>query len=331
MGQLFSGGSECIEATIRLSKAFTGKKEFISFYNGFHGKTLASMGLSEVRHPSEAPRAPSFSRTPYGHCYHCAFKMEYPDCDLFCADFVKEVLQHQTTGDVAGIVLEPIQGWAGTIVPPDDWMSRLRKLCDDLGILLIADEILTCCGRTGKMWCVENYNVIPDIITMGKGFGSGYPVTAFMTTEEIMEKCPPHAFSTSYGSNPVACAAALASLKVIEKERLVENAARVGKFMIKRLKEIQEEHEIVGEVRGKGLLLGMELVKSRKSREPFREAGYLAYRKSFEKGLAWVPAHQNLRIAPALIIDEELADKGLRIIDEALKETEKELKGKYGD
>lgn len=336
MGQLFSGGAECIEAALRLAKAATGKKEFISFYNGFHGKTLAAMSLSEIRHPAEAPRAANYYRTPYGHCYHCSFKKEYPECDIYCVDFIKEVIAHQTTGNVAGIMLEPIQGWAGSIVPPDKFLPRLRELCDEMGMLLIADEILCGSGRTGppdgSLWCSKgHYNVTPDILIMGKGIANGYPVTAFMTTEEIMEKAPPHAFSTSYGSNPVACAAVLASLEVIEEERLVKNASKVGKFILKRLKEIQEEHETVGEVRGKGLLLGMELVKNRRSKEPFQEAGHLVYRKAFEKGLAWVPAHQNLRMAPPLIMNEELADKGLRIIEQALTETEKELKGKYGD
>jgi len=250
--------------------------------------------------------------------------MTYPECGLYCVDYLNDVIRHQTTGNVAGVVLEPILGWGGSVVPPKEYLQRLRKLCSEQGILLIADEILTGCGRTGKMWCVEHSNVVPDIMTVGKHLGSGYPITAVVSSERIMRDTQASA-STSFGGNPVACAAALASLQVIQEERLVDNAAKVGDAMLKRLHEIKQDHKIVGDVRGRGLLLGIELVKNPLTKEPYREAGHMVYQKAFEKGLAWVPAHHVLRIAPPMTITSELAQKGLDIIEEAIREVERSL------
>jgi len=320
MAQLYCGGSECVEAAIRLAKIFKKKFEFIGFHGSFHGKTMGAMSLADVV-PQLGPRMPGYYRVPYGYCYRCSFKMEYPGCGLYCVEYIREVLRHQTTGNIAGIVLEPILGWGGSVVPPKEYLQRLRRLCDEEGILLIIDEILTGCGRTGKMWCVEHSDVVPDIMTVGKHLGSGYPITAVLSSERIMRDAQSSA-STSFGGNPVACASALASLQVIQEEKLVENAAKVGEEMMGRLKEIKDEHPIVGDVRGKGLLLGIELVKDRLTKEPNREAGHKVYQKAFGKGLAWVPAHHILRIAPPMIITSELAQKGLDIIEEAIREVE---------
>ena len=241
-------------------------------------------------------------------------------------NFYEEYLDKGTCHQVAAFVLEPIQGWAGSIVPPDDYFPKLRKLCDRRGILLMADEVLTCMARTGRMFCMEHWNTVPDLMSLGKGFGNGFPVTAVLVREKYKESVEKISASTSYGGNPMACAAALASLEVIEQEGLVAHSARLGDLFMKRMRRMMREHKIIGDVRGKGCLLGIELVKDRKTKEPFNEAGKLVYQKAFRKGLAWIPAGHILRMSPPIIMDEAAAAKGMDIIDEAIGETEMELR-----
>jgi 4-aminobutyrate aminotransferase-like enzyme len=239
--------------------------------------------------------------------------------------FYDEFLKEATVGQVAAIVLEPIQGWAGSIFPPEDFFPKLRKWCDARQILFIDDEVLCCMGRTGKFLCVEHWDVVPDVVTLGKGFGNGFPVTAVVCREQFKESFEQISASTSYGGNPMACAAALASIEVIVEEKLLENAARLEKFFTKRLDKMKAAHPIVGDVRCKGCLMGVELVKDRITKEPFDEAGKLVYQKAFRKGLAWIPAGHILRMSPPIIMDEEIAGKAMDIIDEAIGETETEL------
>ena len=238
----------------------------------------------------------------------------------------RRVIEEETTGRVAAVVLEPIQGWAGSVFPPDEFLPRLRALCDEMDILLFADEILTGMGRTGKWFAVEHYGVVPDVMTIGKGLGNGYPVTAMVVREEYKDVLERISASSSYGGNPVACAAALATIEVIEEEGLLENARRIEKVVMKRLGEMKERYEIVGDVRGKGALFGIELVKDEETKEPFEEAGRFVYRRAFEKGLAWIPAGHILRLSPPLIMPEEIALKGLDILEEAIDEAQREVR-----
>jgi len=251
--------------------------------------------------------------------------MKYPECRHYCVDYIETVMKEETSGQVAGIVLEPIQGWAGSIIPPDGWIQKIRQLCDRHKILLMADEVLTCMGRTGKMFAMEHWDTVPDVVTLGKSFGNGFPVTAMVLSEKYKDVLGKISASTSYGGNPMACAAALASIEIIEEEKLLEHATELGNYILGLLEKIKEQHPIVGDVRGKGCLLGIELVKDRKTREPFEEAGKLVYKKAFAKGLAWVPAGHNLRLSPPIIMSKEMAAKGIGIIEEAIGEVEKEL------
>ena len=210
-------------------------------------------------------------------------------------------------------------------MPPDDFFGKLREFCDQRNILFIADEVLTGMGRTGKCLAMEHWDTLPDIVTIGKGFGNGFPVTATVVRQPHKSSVEKISASTSYGGNPLACGAALACIEVIEEEGLLENAARLEKFFEKRLEQMKAEHKIIGDVRVKGCLLGVELVKDRQSKEPFDQAGQLVYQKAFRKGLAWIPAGHILRMSPPIIMDEETAGKAMDLIDEAIGETEQEL------
>ena len=322
--QFYDSGTTAVEAGLRIMRAATGKSEFISFWNAFHGKTLgaASLGHMDV---SQGLRAPGFIRAPGPYPYRCIWGDDCDDCGIRCVENLRDVITQQTTGRVAGIVVEPIQGWAGSIIPTDRFMPALRELCDELGILLMADEVLVGMGRTGKMFCVEHWNVVPDLLTTGKGFGNGFPVTAVLISDKIKDAVERISASTSYGGNPMACAAALASIEVIIEEDLCARAEHLGNIMLTRMEEMKSAHPIIGDVRGRGCILGIELVKDRGTKEPFSEAGTMVYRKAFEKGLAWIPAGHILRMSPPLIMEPELALKGLDIIEEAIDETERSL------
>jgi 4-aminobutyrate aminotransferase-like enzyme len=226
---------------------------------------------------------------------------------------------------VSAFVLEPIQGWGGSVMPPDDFFPKLRTFCDERGILLMADEVLTCMGRTGQWLCMDHWDVVPDVVTLGKGFGNGFPVTACVAREGIKENFDKISASSSYGGNPMACAAALASIEVIDEEKLLENARHLGEVALKRLQKMMNEHKIIGDVRAKGCLMGVELVKDRETKAPFDEAGKRVYIKAFQKGLAWIPAGHILRMSPPIIMNEEELLKGLDMIDEAIGETAEEL------
>jgi len=322
--QFYDSGTTAVEAGLRVMRVATGNYEFISFHRDFHGKTMGAVGLGRLD-ASQGPRAPSYFLVPRGYCYRCAFRQQYPACDLTCVDYIRTVIKEETAGRVAGIVLEPIQGWAGSIVPPDGWIQKIRALCDEYGVLLMADEVLTCMARTGKMFAMEHWDTVPDVMTLGKGFGNGFPVTATLVAEQYKDVVEKISASTSYGGNPLACAAALASIEVIEEENLCERAAHLGEILMKRMKEIEAQYAIIGEVRGKGCLLGIELVKDKATREPSEEAGRLVYQKAFRKGLAWIPAWHILRMSPPMIMEDDLALKGLAIIEESIYEAQKEL------
>jgi 4-aminobutyrate aminotransferase-like enzyme len=212
-------------------------------------------------------------------------------------------------------------------MPPDDFFPKLRRFCDQRKILLMADEVLTSWGRTGKWLCLEHWNVVPDVVSIGKGFGNGFPVTCVAVREAYRESFEKISASSSYGGNPMACAAALASTEVIEEENLLEWASHLGNVALKRMERMKAEHAIVGDVRAKGCLMGIELVKDRTQKTPFDKAGELVYQKAFRKGLAWIPAGHILRMSPPIVMDEAALLKGLDIIDESIGETQKELLG----
>jgi len=321
--QLYDNGTTAVEAALRVCRATTGKHEFLSCYGDFHGKSGHSVSLARMTPVNGSSRAQGFYMVPRPNTYRPLFKKADGtiDTDAYLA-FYDEFIDEATTGQIAGFVLEPIQGWAGSIFPPDDFFPKLRKWCDQRGILLVADEVLTGMGRTGKLLAIEHWNTLPDVVTLGKGFGNGFPVTAMIVREPYAASVDSISASTSYGGNPMACAAALASIEAIEEEGLLENALRLGKYFSERLAQMMADHPIVGDVRCRGCLLGVELVKDRNSKEPFVEAGEVIYKAAFRNGLAWIPAGHILRMSPPIVMDLDAAAKGMEIIDEAIGDAE---------
>jgi 4-aminobutyrate aminotransferase/4-aminobutyrate aminotransferase/(S)-3-amino-2-methylpropionate transaminase len=327
--QLYSDGATAVESGIRAMRAITGKHEFLSCFRDFHGKSMAAVSCAQMVRGdvlSYGPtRAPGFYMVPRPNPYRPTFTKSDGsiDTDAYIA-FYDEFIREGTVGNVAGFVLEPVQGWGGSIYPPADFFPKLRAYCDQKGYLLLDDEVLAGMGRTGEWLALDNYDVVPDVVTFGKSFGNGFPVTAMVVKGEYAEALDKISASSSYGGNPMACAAALASIEVIEEEDVLENVRSVGQFFARRMEEMKERHPIIGDVKGKGFLLGIELVKDRESKEPFDEAGKLVYQKAFRKGLAWIPAGHILRMSPPLIMDEKHAAMGLEMIEEAIGEVEAE-------
>jgi 4-aminobutyrate aminotransferase-like enzyme len=326
--QLYDSGTTAVEAGIRVCRAATDKFETVSAFYDYHGKTYGAVSLGHIRSfVYGATRAPGTHMVPRPDVYRPFWSRPDGSIDTDAyIDFYREYLDKGTVHSVAAFVLEPIQGWGGSVMPPDDFFPKLRALCDETGTLLMADEVLTGMGRCGKWLCMEHWDVVPDVVSIGKGFGNGFPVTAVAVREPYKESFEKISASSSYGGNPMACAAALASIEAMEEENLLARALHLEEVAMKRMRQMKEEHPIIGDVRGKGCLFGIELVKDRGTKEPFNQAGEWVYKKAFAKGLAWIPAGHILRMSPPIIMEDEVLLKGLDIIDEAIGETERELR-----
>ncbi len=326
--QMYSSGAEAVEAAFRLAKSATKKFEFVGFWGGFHGKTGGVLGLlGDDFKKQMGPFMPGLYSAPYANCYRCPLKLRYPDCGIACADFLRQVIQCQTQGEIAAIIVEPIQGTAGNVIPPPGFLSAVQAIAKECGALLIADEMLTGFGRTGSMWGCDHEPIVPDVMTVGKGMGGGFPVSGVISTQELMASKPfgnPSGSSSSYGGNPLAATAGLATLEVIVKDRLVANAKHVGAVMLKRLEEMKEKYPFVGDVRGRGLLLGIELVKDRQTKEPLsKPITQRLFQACLRRGLLAMCYSYNIRINPPLLVTEAQALEGLAILDEAFAELEK--------
>jgi 4-aminobutyrate aminotransferase / (S)-3-amino-2-methylpropionate transaminase / 5-aminovalerate transaminase len=288
--QFYSGGSEGVQSAIRLAKAVTGKYEVVGFWGRFHGKTGGVPGLlgSGFKH-GLGLLMPGLYLTPYPDCYRCPFKMTHPDCKLHCLDFAREMIKTETTGEVAAILVEPIQGTAGNVAPPPGAMRRIQELARECGALLIADEMITGFGRTGRWFGVDHDGVVPDIMTVGKGIAGGFPLSGLIAGERIANTPPwslPSGSSSSYGGNLMGAAAARVTIEIMKDERLVENSAEVGRMMLERLQTMERDSSIIGFVDGKGLLIRVELVKDKQSRErPDRTVCERIFLKAMRKSL----------------------------------------------
>jgi 4-aminobutyrate aminotransferase-like enzyme len=324
--QLYDSGTTAVEAGLRTCRAATGKHEFISCFKDFHGKSGHAVSLARMNPLYGSARAAGFYMVPRPDAYRPWWTRADGTLDTErYLEYYDQFILEGTTGQIAAFVLEPIQGWGGSIMPPDDFFPKLRAFCDERDILLYADEVLTGMGRTGKYLCMEHWDTVPDIVTLGKGLGNGFPVTAMVVREPYAEAVDRISASTSYGGNPMACAAALASIEVIQEEGLLEHAAELEALFEARMADWTEKYAIVGDTRVKGCLLGVELVKDKTTKEPFDQAGTLVYQTAFKKGLAWIPAGHILRMSPPLIMPEDVAQKGMDIIESSIAEVQSAL------
>ena len=327
--QLFSGGAEAMEAAFRLAKSATRRFEFIGFWGGFHGKTGGVLGLLGDNFKQHlGPFMPGLYVSPYANCYRCPLNLKYPDCGIACAEHLRDVIRYQTQGEIAAIVVEPMQGTAGNVIPPEGFLRAVQAIAKEHDALIIFDEMLTGFGRTGKMWGCDHDGVVPDVMTIGKGMGSGFPVSGLISTDELTRAKPfanPSGSSSSYGGNPLGAAAGLASLEIILKEDLVANAERVGAIMLARLEALKEKYRFVGDVRGKGLMLGVELVKDRATKELLSpEVTRALFHECLRRGLVAMCYSPVIRINPPLVVTEQTALDGLAILDEAMAAVAKE-------
>jgi len=324
-----NSGAESVEAAIKLAKWHTRKQRFIGFMSAFHGRTIGALSFTASKPTQQRyffPLMPGVTHVPYPYCYRCPFKLTYPDCHYWCIDFIDEfVLQkYVPPEEVAAILLEPIQGEGGYVVPPQGYFQRLKKLADKYDILLIDDEVQAGMGRTGKWFAIEHWDVEPDILCSAKALASGLPLGATIAKARIMDWVGGSHAST-FGGNPLSCVAANAVINVIREERLLENAMLQGKYIMKQLEELEEQSEIVGDVRGKGLMIGMEIVENKETKKPAPKMAKEIMIRSWKRGVAVITCGAStIRIAPPLNVTRELVDAAIKIIKDVAKEVEKE-------
>lgn len=332
-GRVFLGnsGTEAVEAAIKLARHHTGRQQFIAFYGAFHGRTIGALAFTAsktVYRSGFTPLMNGVSHAPYPNPYRPILRLDGLDYGEAVVEYIEDVLLRHVVPpeDCAGILVEPIQGEGGYVVPPDSFFPRLRELCDRHGILLIADEVQSGVGRTGKMWAIEHWGVEPDIVTSAKGLASGVPIGATIAKREIMD-WPTGAHGNTFGGNPIACAAGLATLDLVQDE-LMENASREGEYILDALAEIAARHRTIGDVRGKGLMIGVEFVRDKDTRERAPELRDRISRIAFQKGLLTMGCGpSSIRIAPPLTIDRPTADQALHLLEEAISEAESEHDG----
>ncbi|MSO61043.1 MAG: acetyl ornithine aminotransferase family protein [Acidobacteria bacterium] len=317
-----NSGTEAIEAAIKLARYSTKRYGMIAFLGSFHGRTVGSLALTSskaIQRKGFGPMQAGTFHAPYATCYRCPVGLKPETCHAECLDFLEhQVLVHLISPDeVAGVVVEPIQGEGGYVVPAPQFHERLRALTSKHGILLIADEVQSGMGRTGKMFGIQHFGVEPDMIAVAKGVASGMPLGVTTARAEVMD-WPPGSHASTFGGNPVSCAAALATITLL-KDSLIKNAAEVGAFMMDRLKELQQKHAIIGDVRGRGLMIGVELVKDRVTKERAIAERDRVVDACFARGLLVLGAGQNaIRISPPLVLTKAQAATAVEIIDQAL-------------
>ncbi len=325
---LGNSGAEAVEAALKLARHHTGRARELAFFGAFHGRTMGAVSLTAskpVYRGGFGPLVPGITHVPYAYCYRCTYNLTYPACNLACVSYIEDMLFARSIppDEVAAIFVEPVQGEGGYIVPPPGWLSRLRALCDKYDILLVDDEVQSGMGRTGKMFAIEHWGVEPDIVCSAKALASGMPLSAMIARDEVMD-WPAGAHGSTFGGNPVSCAAALATLDVIEGEGLMANASRVGERLLGNLRELAEESRLIGDVRGLGLMIGVELVRDKETKEMAKEETDRVARECFERGLLVLPCGPNsIRFSPPLIITEAQADAAFEIFAEALLAVER--------
>jgi 4-aminobutyrate aminotransferase/(S)-3-amino-2-methylpropionate transaminase len=320
-----NSGAEAAENSIKIARYATQKQAIIAFDNGYHGRTYMAMTLTSKVKPYKfgfGPFCPEVYRMPFAYCYRCSFGLQYPSCGVYCADYLEEFfIGHVSAETVAAVIAEPIQGEGGFITPPPEYFKKLKGICEKHGILFIMDEIQTGMGRTGKLFASEHYDVAPDIILTGKSLAGGLPLAGVTGRAEIMEKPHVGGLGGTYGGNPVACRAALAVLELLTADFL-EKARVLGAKARERFLELQKDFEIIGDVRGLGPMLGMELVKDQKKKTPAPDEAKAVVKHCYENGLIAISCgnfSNVIRTLMPLVITDEQMDRGFSILRKALK------------
>jgi 4-aminobutyrate aminotransferase len=318
-------GSDANDGAMKLARAATGRPKILSFLGSYHGTTYGAITLSGVGLNMKrrlGPLVPDVYHVPYADCYRCYFGLEYPSCNMRCVEYIKTIFEMLIPPDeTAAFILEPIQGDAGVVIPPREFWPKIKRLCEEHGILFMDEEVQTGFARTGKMFAIEHWGIEPDAVISAKPIASGLPMGVIVSRSELMERwnVPAHLFTTQ--ANPVVCAAAVATIGVIERDNLVDRACRMGKFAMKRFGEMKDRFDLVGDVRGRGLLIGIDLVKDRETKEPARKEAMKVAWRAWEKGLVMISfgRHGNvLRISPPLTIGEDELETALGIVEESI-------------
>ncbi len=316
-----NSGTESVEGALKLARYVTGRPRFIGFLGSFHGRTMGSLAFTASKATQQRgffPTLAGVTHVPYPNNYRPLLAGQ--DQGQAVLDYIENVLfaGNIPAEEVAAIMVEPIQGEGGYLVPPDGFLPGLRELCDRHGILLIADEVQTGVGRTGKMFAVEHWNVQPDIMTLAKGLGSGMPIGLVVARKSLMERWQPGAHGNTYGGNPLCCAAALKTIELVEKEYCA-NAARLGQYLLDKMEQLAQRYPVIGQVRGKGLMIGAEIVKDPATREPAPGMTADIIREAFYNGLLMLPCGvSSIRFMPPLMLPQQLADEGLDILERSI-------------
>lgn len=319
-----NSGAEGIETAMRMAKAYTGKKEIISLTHSFHGRTTGTLSITgnKARKTQGGPYLSGVAFAPAPYVYRNPFGTDDPETVAKrCAEMVEWAITYQSSGDVAAFIMEPVMGEGGILVPPASYLPRVKEILDRHGILYIADEVQSGFGRTGALFATEHFGVEPDIMVMAKGIADGFPLSATIARPEIADALKPGEHLSTFGGNPVSCAAALANIDVMDEERLPAEAARKGNHVMNRLREMQERHALIGDIRGLGLMIGAELVTDRETKEPTAAHAADIRRICRENGVLIGVGGQFgnvLRIQPPLIIGDDALDRAIDVIDEAV-------------
>jgi 4-aminobutyrate aminotransferase / (S)-3-amino-2-methylpropionate transaminase / 5-aminovalerate transaminase len=320
-----NSGAEGIETAMRLAKAYTGKHEFITLTHSFHGRTAGTLSITgnKARKTRGGPYLPGVAFAPAPYVYRNPFGVTDPEeVSERCAAMVEWAIDYQSSGDVAAFIAEPIMGEGGILVPPASYFRRVKEILDRYGILFIADEVQSGIGRTGKMFGIDHYGVEPDIMVLAKGIADGFPLSATIAPAEIANSLRPGEHLSTFGGNPVSCAAALANLEVVESERLPEESTRKGEHVMTRLRRLAETLPLIGEVRGLGLMIGVELVRDRVTKEPANTEAATVRRLAREAGVLIGVGGQFgnvVRVQPPLVIDDDALDRALDVLEDALR------------
>lgn len=318
-------GSDANDGVIKMARGYTGKKKIISFIGAYHGATYGAISLSAISlnmRRKIGPLLPEIDHIRYPDCYRCAFKEKVETCDLECLkDFESALTTYLPADDIAAIIMEPIAGDAGLIVPPQKYMDAIYKICQENDILFVSEEVQQAFGRTGKWCCIEHFGIEPDIIIMAKSIASGVPLSAIVAKKEIADALGPPAHLFTMSGNALSCVAALETINVIRDENLLEKSTELGNYVKARFEKMQEKYDLIGDVRGLGLSIGVDLVKDRESKVGNKEAAAKICYRAWEKGVILIfLADGVLRIQPPLVISKEELDEALDIIEESMVE-----------